>query len=185
MEAASEENRYTYADYCLWDDDARYELIDGAVYAMSPAPSPMHQAIIGALYLQLGAFLKGKPCKVFLSPFDVRLNPDTDDDTVVQPDLLVICDQSKLDNKGCNGAPDMVIEVLSPASIRHDRFEKFLLYQKYGVLEYWIADPETKTMQAYVLDDGRYYSDIFAETGKAPVHILEGCTINLADVFDV
>ena len=185
MEALRKEERYVYADYCTWDDSERWELIGGVPYAMSPAPSSRHQTIIGALYLQLGNFLKGKSCKVFLSPFDVRLNFDTDDDTVVQPDLLVVCNQAKIDDKGCNGAPDMVIEILSPSSARHDKSVKFRLYQQFGVPEYWIVDPETKTVQVHVLDNGRYYTNIYTDADDAPVHVLESCTINLADLFAI
>ena len=185
MEALRKEEHYTYADYCKWGDDERWELIRGVPYAMSPAPASKHQSIIGALHLQLGNFLKGKSCKVFLSPFDVRLNFDTDDDTVVQPDLLVVCNQTKIDDKGCNGAPDMVIEVLSPSSARYDRSVKFRLYQQSGVLEYWIIDPETQTVQAHILDDGRYYTNIYSDADVAPVHVLEGCTINVPDLFAI
>ena len=182
-EALPEYKRYTYADYCTWGDEERWELIDGVPYAMS-APSQAHQEAFGVLFNQLYNYLKGKHCKVFAAPFDVRLNYDTGDDTVVQPDLLVVCDKAKLDEKGCNGAPDMVIEILSPSTARHDRFVKFRLYQKYGVREYWIVDPETKTVQAHVLDEGRFYTTIYADTDDIQVHVLEGCTINLVGVFN-
>ncbi|MDR0310315.1 MAG: Uma2 family endonuclease, partial [Acidobacteriota bacterium] len=115
MEALQKDERYTYADYASWDTEERYELIDGVPYLMSPAPLRKHQSILFELSGQFRNFLKGKPCKAFAAPFDVRLNADTYDDTVVQPDLVVICDKLKLDAKGCVGAPDMVIEILSPS----------------------------------------------------------------------
>ena len=133
---------------------------------------------------QLANFLKGKPCQIFAAPFDVRLNADTYDDTVVQPDLLVVCDPSKLDEKGCVGVPDMVIEILSPSTGRHDKLVKFQLYQKTGVREYWIIDPETKTLQVCILENGKYVTSMYGDTGAVPVHVLEGCAINLQDVFE-
>jgi len=184
MEALQNEKRYTYADYCTWDDGERWELIDGIPYAMSPAPLVSHQSVIGNLHGQLFNFLKGKPCKVFLSPFDVRLNFDTDDDTVVQPDLLVVCDRSKLDKRGCNGAPDMLVEVLSPSSTRRDIVLKFNTYLRAGVREYWIVDPDAKTVSIHLLKDGEYIVRAYTDTDTAPVHVLEGCTISLSDVFE-
>ena len=183
MEALQKEKRYTYADYCTWDDGERWELIDGIPYAMSPAPLVAHQAVVGNLHYQLFNFLKGHLCRVYLSPFDVRLNPDTDDDTVVQPDLLVVCDKSKLDKRGCNGAPDMIIEVLSPSNTRRDTVLKLNTYKRAGVREYWIVDPDTKAVSAYLLKDGEYIIRAYADADTAPVHILEGCTISLQDVF--
>ena len=114
----------------------------------------------------------------------MRLNgAGSDDDTVVQPDLVVICDRSKIDDKGCNGAPDMVIEILSPSTARHDKLVKFQLYQNAGVREYWIVDPDTKTVQAHVLESGRYFTAAYGDADTAPVYVLDGCTINLTDVF--
>jgi len=104
--------RYTYSDYLQWNDDVRRELIDGIPYLMA-GPNRRHQELSGNLYMQFREFLKGKPCKVYFAPFDVRLNADTLDDIVVQPDLIIICDQSKLDDASCRGVPDMVVEILS------------------------------------------------------------------------
>ena len=176
--------RYTYADYCTWDDDERWELIDGVPYAMSPAPSPAHQTVSSNIHYQLFNFLKGKPCKLFPAPFDVRLNAAGDfDDDVVQPDIVVVCDRSKIDNKGCNGVPDMVIEILSPSTAKHDKVLKFNTYKRAGVREYWIVDPDYKTVQVYILENGRYFIRSYAETDMIPVHVLEGCVISLPDVF--
>ena len=176
-----EDERYTYADYCALDDGKRWELIEGVPYDMSPAPMPVHQRISVELTLQFGMFLKGKPCQLYTAPFDVRLNADDEDDTVVQPDLAVICDRSKIDNKGCKGAPDLIVEILSPSTARHDRMVKFELYRRAGVREYWIVDPETKLVQVCLLEDGRYFTSVYADT--AVVSVLPGCEIQLADVF--
>ena len=185
MEALQKSDIYTYADYCLWPESERWELIDGIAYAMSPAPSWEHQAISSELLWQLRSLIKDKQCKVFTAPFDVRLNADTLDDTVVQPDLVIICDRSKLSGTGCIGAPDMVIEILSPSTAAHDRMLKFNLYLKYGVREYWIVDPDSKTVSAHILDNGRYYIASYGDSDEAPVHIFDGCTINLSDVFEI
>jgi Uma2 family endonuclease len=174
---------YTYADYCTWDDGERWELIEGIPYAMSPAPSQRHQEVCGELHWQIKTFLKGKPCKVFAAPFDVRLNAAGDDDTVCQPDLLVVCDAFKLDGKCCKGAPDLVVEVLSPSTARHDRMVKLRQYRRNGVREYWIVDPETKTVQVNVLENGKYVISMYGDEDTAPVGVLEGCEIDLADVF--
>ena len=182
-EQYSIEKRYTYADYANWDDDNRYELIDGVVYMMS-APSQAHQETIGELFRQLANFLKGKPCKVFLSPFDVCLNAKgDDDDTVVQPDILVVCNMSKLDGKRCNGAPDMAIEVLSPSSKRHDTLLKFNKYMQTGVREYWIVNPIAKTVRVCLLNDGKYDMQDYSATDTIPVHVLNGFLIDMREVF--
>jgi len=181
MPMPQENERYTYADYCTWDDSERWELIEGVPYAMSPAPSPVHQRLSSRLHRQLANFLDGKPCEVFHAPLDVRLNADDEDDTVVQPDLVVVCDRSKIDEKGCKGAPDVVIEILSPSTARRDRMVKFQQYQQAGVREYWIVDPDTKTVQVCILKDGLYFVTPYADT--APVTVLPGCSINLQEVF--
>jgi len=178
-----QKEHFTYADYCTWNDGERWELIDGEAFAMSPAPAWSHQEVSGNLFLQFASFLKGKQCKVFSAPFDVRLNASGRDDIVVQPDIVVICDRTKLLGTGCIGAPDMVVEIVSPGTARRDRTEKLILYQRSGVREYWIVDPDTKTMQAHILENGRYYVAGYTDADSAPVHVLEGCTINLADVF--
>ena len=179
------DQRYTYSDYCTWDDNKRWELIDGVPYAMSPAPSPVHQRILMELAGQLFIFLKDKPCEVFTAPFDVRLNALDDDDDVVQPDIFVVCDHEKIDDKGLNGAPDMVIEILSPSTSRRDKVLKLNAYQRAGVREYWIVDPADKTVQVFILDNGRYLAASHAETDIVTVHVLEGCEISLPNVFSL
>ena len=183
MALPKKEERFTYTDYCTWDDGERWELIDGVAYAMSPAPSWRHQSCSIALSAKIFNFLEGKPCEVFHAPFDVRLNADTYDDIVVQPDIVVICDESKISGTGCVGAPDMVIEILSPSTAAHDRFLKFKIYLQAGVREYWIVDPDTKTLAVHILKNDEYTIRVFGEKDRAPVHVLEGLTIELKEIF--
>lgn len=151
---------HTYADYCSWPDDVRYELIDGVAYAMGPAPLRVHQKVLGEIFHQVRSALEGKPCEVYIAPFDVRLPKaeeiDNDVDTVVQPDLVVICDRAKLDDKGCRGAPDWVVEVLSPSTAGHDQILKRALYQRVGVREYWLVHPVDRIVTIYTLNAGSY-----------------------------
>ena len=181
-EALPEYKRYTYEDYCSWDDDKRWELIDGIPYAMS-APSRRHQEISRELLVQFHSFLKGKSCKVYAAPFDVRLDADTYDDTVLQPDLLVVCDESKLDDRGCVGAPDMVAEILSPSTAMLDKHLKFNHYLRSGVREYWIVDPDSNTVTTYILKNGEYVAHAYGSDAAIPVHVLEGCSIDMAEIF--
>ena len=186
------EQRYTYADYNTWEDydesgnQIRYELIDGVPYALA-SPSRRHQEILGELFGQFRDFLKGKPYKVFVAPLDVRLNAqntnDILDDNVLQPDLFIVCDRRKLDNNSIIGAPDMIVEILSPRTMRHDKFIKYQKYQHAGVREYWIIDPENRSLQVCLLENGKYTSTTYNDNDTVPVHILEGCKINLSDVF--
>ncbi|WP_238200246.1 Uma2 family endonuclease [Capnocytophaga canimorsus] len=153
---------YTYADYLLWKLEERVELLKGKIFKMSPAPNTYHQRISGKLYLEIGNFLKGKRCEAFSAPFDVRL-PRKDEKgdeihTVVQPDLCVICDENKLDERGCVGAPDLVIEILSPGNSKKEMKNKFEIYQESGVCEYWIVNPEHENILVYVLENEKYKS---------------------------
>ena len=175
---------YTYADYCEWKDGERWEIIDGSAVAMAPAPAWGHQRFSSRLQGQLFNYLQGKSCEVFTAPFDVRLNADTLDDTVVQPDLVVICDRSKLSGTGCVGAPDMVIEILSQSKARFDRTVKFDVYRRAGVREYWIVDPDTKTLSVHILKNGEYMTRAYTDADTVTVHVLEGCMISLSDVFE-
>ncbi|MCL1805751.1 MAG: Uma2 family endonuclease [Clostridiales bacterium] len=174
---------YTYADYYAWNDGKRYELIDGAPYLMEPAPLWEHQGVGSQLNRLIGNHLEGTPGKVFQAPFDVRLNADAGDDTVVQPDIVVFCDSSKLSGTGCIGAPDMVVEILSPSTSKRDKEEKFEQYRKAGVREYWIVDRQNETLTAYILRHGEYIGTTYANNDEAPVCVLDGCVIKLADVF--
>ena len=184
-----DEGLYTYADYYSWDDDKRWELIDGVAYAMA-APTAAHQRISRELISQFHGFLRGKPCEVFSAPFDVRLfanqddETDESDDTVVQPDLLVVCDSSKLsDGRSCKGAPDLVVEILSPSTASRDRIVKLQKYLEAGVREYWIVDPNAQTVRVFLLKDGKFTRRKYGETDIVPVTVLPGLTINLPDVF--
>ena len=186
MPLPMEKKQFTYADCLMWDESERYEIIDGEAVKME-SPSTAHQWVSAELCGQLYTYLRGKKCRAFAAPFDVRLfekDGDLPEDvrTVVQPDISVICDLSKIDSHGCKGAPDLVIEILSPSTSRMDRFIKFDLYQRAGVREYWIVDPDTKTVQVHTLEEGHYYApQVFTETVKAGV--LEDCVIDLKDVF--
>jgi len=178
-----EKRRFTYEDYLTWDDDNRYELIDGEVFDMAPAPSPTHQSISMELSGQFRNSLIGKLCKVFAAPFDVRLQRSKRNDTVVQPDLLVICDPSKIDKRGCKGAPDLVIEITSPFSATHDCIRKFNVYQDAGVREYWIVDPYRKIVTVSTLENNRYVSTEYDNKSKIHVSVLEDCEIDLSTVY--
>ncbi|MDR1735681.1 MAG: Uma2 family endonuclease [Oscillospiraceae bacterium] len=178
-----DEYRYTYADYASWDDDTRYEIIDGIPVAMA-APTISHQRICGNVYMQFRNFLRGKKCEVFMSPVDVCLFGKGDSDkTVVQPDVFVVCDKEKLNSRYCNGAPDLVIEVLSPSSKRLDREIKKALYCEAGVREYWLVDPELQTVTAHFLADDSDMT-VFNKPAVVPVRVLDGFEIDLADVFE-
>ena len=182
------EERYTFADVLTWDIDARIELIDGVPYMMAP-PSTEHQRITGEIFRQVANFLVGKKCQAFPAPFGVRLfsrKEDTPDDegTVLEPDITVVCDRDKLDEHGCKGAPDFIVEILSPSTQRRDRLVKLNLYRDAGVREYWIVDPDRKMVHTMVLDEGSYpVAQTFIAGDKVPVSVLEGCVIDLAPVF--
>ncbi|MDR1655060.1 MAG: Uma2 family endonuclease [Treponema sp.] len=179
-----EEEYYTYADILKLDESVRAEIIDGELFMMAP-PVTGHQIISRELLGQLWQFLKGKPCQVFAAPFGVRLFPraDLSDDTFLEPDLAVICDRSKITKEGCEGAPDMVIEILSPSNTRHDRLRKFRKYLAAGVKEYWIVDGGEKTVDVHILDNGRYVTSVSGGDDEVPVSVLPGCTITLRDVW--
>ena len=185
----AEKEHCTFADFLEWDENERYEIINGEPYMMAE-PTTAHQRISMDLGSQIHAFLKDKPCEVFAAPFGVRLfeteNDDPRDvDTVVEPDLSVICDPSKLDDYGCKGAPDVVIEILSPSNSRHDRFVKYNLYQRAKVREYWIVDPTAKTVEAYRLDENGYLklSDMYNAADTAKITALNDLPVDLNTVF--
>jgi Uma2 family endonuclease len=185
MPLVKEQEYYTYADYLSWDGKERYEIIDGEAYMMAP-PSRRHQDVSMALSARLFNYLEGKPCKVYAAPFAVRLNPapDNRDDTVVEPDISVICDPAKLDDRGCNGAPDLIIEILSPSNFRYDWVTKFQKYREAGVKEYWIADPIDNILTVYVLKNNEYVVSAYEEKAVVPVTVLPGCKIDLNTVFN-
>jgi Uma2 family endonuclease len=181
-----EDRRYTYADYKAWelDEGERYELIDGEAYAMS-APNDFHQAISIELTYQFLHFLHGTSCKVRAAPYDVRLfyKEDESDDTVIQPDLAVICDEERRGYEGGRGAPDLVVEILSPSNTSEEYVRKFNLYLEAGVREYWIVAPKSKTVQVFVLQDSAYTGTVYNSTATVSSKILPGLSVTLSDVF--
>lgn len=192
MALPAEKEFFTLADYFQWEEDeGRYELIDGDAYLMAP-PTTQHQKVSGEIFRQLANFLEGKKCEVYAAPFGVRLferegDRPEDVDTLVEPDITVVCDKSKLDEYGCKGAPELVMEVLSPSSRKHDRLVKLNLYQRAGVREYWIINPEEESVQVFLRDEGgnlRIHNE-YDRTEIAKVHALDGCFIELCKVFPV
>ena len=177
-----DDRHYTIDDLYTWDDDTLWELIDGIAYAMS-TPLIVHQRISAKLFMQLATFLHGKSCEVFPTPTGVKLCDDADNNTFVIPDIIVVCDPDKIERKYINGAPDLVIEILSPSTQRHDTLAKFRLYQNAKVPEFWTVDPETGVTRVHILENGKYFLNAYSDEDTAPVHVLPGCTINFADVF--
>ncbi len=184
------DRRYTYADYRTWPDDERWELIDGVAWNMSPAPSTWHQAILGELHLQVAPFLKGTSCRVFLAPFDVLL-PETDtqreDDvsSVVQPDLTGVYDASRITERGCFGAPDWVVEILSPWTLKKDLDAKFALYERHGIREYWVIDHGSRTVHTYRREATGRYGDpsILEGDARVPCPIGFEIEVRLRELF--
>jgi Uma2 family endonuclease len=173
---------HTYGEYLTWPDDVRYELIDGVAYLMAPAPTLVHQDIVGEVFRQLANALIGKPCRAYVSPVDVRLpkGDEADDsiDTVVQPDVLVVCDVSKTDRRGIRGAPDLAVEVLSSGTASHDQVRKLPVYERAGVLEYWLVHPIDRVLTIYRLEQGNYGKpDVLELGGETPVGVLDGVLI--------
>ena len=183
MEVRKAERYYTFDEWLVLDSDVKTELLDGEIVMMAE-PAQAHHEVCGELFRQLANFLKGKPCKVYYE-YAVRLSKQEHSGFV--PDIIVVCDQSKLsDKKICDGAPDVIIEVLSPSSVSYDKFTKFQRYQKAGVREYWIVHPENKVIEVFTLENGRYFADVYVcgEAAAVPVAVLEGCEIDLGDVFE-
>ncbi|UYZ63562.1 Uma2 family endonuclease [Hymenobacter weizhouensis] len=183
--------RYTYADYLTWQFTDWVELIRGRVRLMSPAPRRQHQDISRNIELPIMQFLRGKSCRMYHAPFDVRLtrstaNGDASIETVVQPDICVVCDPQKLDDRGCLGAPDWIIEILSPGNFARDTKEKFDLYEEAGVREYWVVAPGQKNVIVYLLGDaGRYeLRGEFYQPGPVPVATLPELRIEWVEVFE-
>lgn len=188
MALPAEKGRYTFADALTWSDDERAEIVNGEPAMMAP-PTTAHQLISGEIFQQLGNYLEGKKCRAIPAPFAVRLfekdgeSPE-DVDTMVELDITIVCDPSKLDKHGCKGAPDMVVEILSPSTQRHNRLVKLGLYQRAGVREYWIVDPDSSTVQVFLQQDGSLQlQEVYYQHGMAKVNVLEGCFIELNKVF--
>ncbi len=184
---------YTYADYLTWADDKRREIINGVVYDLFSAPRSWHASITASIFLAIGWFIKKRKgkCKIYHAPFDVRFpkRGETADGkiyTVVQPDICVVCDRTKIDEAGCIGAPDLIVEVQSPSTAKRDLQEKFQLYEESGVREYWVVYPRVKGLTVFLLqDDGKYDDGTTYEfTGKVPVSIFKGLEIDLEELFE-
>ncbi|MFH1562087.1 MAG: Uma2 family endonuclease [Nitrospirota bacterium] len=182
------EERFTYGDYLKWPNEERWELIDGIAYNMSPAPLRRHQEIIVEVSRQISTYLLDKPCQVYVAPFDVRLpeEDETDEEveTVVQPDIVVVCDKNKLDDKGCNGAPDIVIEILSPYTAKKDLIAKYYLYERHKVKQYWIFDPATEEVTIFKLKDDKFGKpEEYKREDKISVDIFKDLEIDLHSCF--
>lgn len=185
-----EHQRFSYADYLAWPDGERWELIDGVPYAMSPAPGSRHQHIQAGFIAQLYTQLKGRVCQVFGAPFDVRLSAtdnqsDSEIDTVVQPDVVVVCDRNKIDDRGCNGSPDLIIEILSPSTSKYDLSDKRSLYERHGVGELWFVHPLDNTAMIFYLQENRKYGspDVYGADATVALRSVDGIEIDLGDVF--
>lgn len=180
---------YSYADYLQWKLEERIELIKGRIFKMSPAPSSTHQRISRTILVKLDVYLQKKTCEVFAAPFDVRLTKKSKSNqeltTVVQPDICVICDPSKIDESGCLGAPDIVVEILSPGNNKKELQNKYEVYEENGVQEYWIISPQDKTFFKYTLNkEGTYMPSRMLTVGNEVITpILPGFVMNLEEVF--
>ena len=179
---------YTYADYLLWEFSERVELIKGKIFKMSPAPSRMHQAISRNIEFKLFSHLQKQTCEVYDAPFDVRLSKKKKDkliETVVQPDICVICDIAKLDDRGCLGAPDLIVEILSPSTKKKDITDKYVLYEQNEVKEYWIVDVINQTLLKYVLQNKKYVGEKILDVSENVTStIFPDLTIELSEVFE-
>ena len=179
---------YSYADYYKWKFEERVELIKGRIFKMSPAPTSAHQVISREISGHLWLFLKGKTCEVYSAPFDVRIprksKEDMDIITVVQPDICVVCDPAKIDKKGCIGAPDIVIEILSPANSEKELKYKYEVYEESGMKEYWVVFPQEKTLLIYTLTDGIFVpSRLMVKGDLVSSTLLPGFSLDLSEIF--
>lgn len=189
VEEPSANYGYTYADYLKWKFEERLELFKGRIFKLS-APNRFHQEVSRNLLLHFGNYLQKKQCKVFAAPFDVRLpvqnrKKDNEITTVVQPDLCVICDPSKLDERGCCGAPDLVVEILSPGNSQKEVRLKFELYEEAGVKEYWVINPTEQNIVVYKLVERKFISErMYAPCDILPSYAIEGLQIDVSEIFE-
>lgn len=181
---------YTYADYLTWKFDEFVELIRGKVFRPMAGAATRHQRLSRRLVYRIEGHLLNSRCEMFHAPFDVRLtrstaNGDRQIKTVVQPDIFVVCDPAKLDERGCLGAPDWIIEIVSPGNMTHDTRTKFDLYEENGVREYWLVTPGLNVVVAFVLEDERYrLTAEYSQPGPMPVATLPGLAVEWADIFN-
>ena len=181
MGATTQNRVYTWSDYQSWNDGRRWEIIGGEVFDMSPAPNSNHQHLSRGLSREFFNFFKAKSCVPFAAPYDVKLS----DEDIVQPDILVVCDKGKIKHSHLEGAPDLIVEIQSPWTARHDRVIKMALYARYGVKELWMATPEPPMVEVYTLCDGKYLLDrAYGDTGTLVSPLFEGFKIELPSVFD-
>lgn len=186
-EPKREQHIYSYADYLTWPEDERWEILDG-VPSLQATPSRIHQEISMELARQISNYLQGKPCRVYPAPFSVRLDSEKDEKdskNVVEPDISIVCDANKLDEKGCKGAPDMIIEIVSPSSGRVDKVTKFNKYEASGVQEYWIVEPDQKLVSVFLLTtNGRYgRPETYTDEDTIKVSLFPDLLIDLKEVF--
>jgi Uma2 family endonuclease len=185
MPLTKDAKKYTYADYLEFPGDERWEIIDG-VPCMQAAPTWQHQAVSVQLTSQFNAYLKGKPCRVFAAPFDLCI-PELDErdeeisNIISQPDIVVVCDESKLRKTGYFGVPSLIIEISSPSTARNDKLFKFNKFEKAGVKEYWIVEPDTKLVSVFILQDNNRYGrpELYTEADNVEVSIFSDLTIEL------
>jgi Uma2 family endonuclease len=182
-------DHHTYADYLIWSRTYGDELINGTAYVTEP-PSPTwsHQMIVGELYRQISTALKGKACRACIAPSDIRLPKSTEEDdqvdTVVQPDVFIVCDLQKIDARGVRGAPDWLAEVLSPSTARHDQITKLPAYERAGVREVWLIHPDDRTVSIYRLEAGRYGRPTILEVkGQTQLTAVAEVTIDWDEVL--
>ena len=187
MSNPDEQKQHSYQDWLSWD--GVWELINGRAYNMSSVPTAMHQYVVGELYFALRSHLENKSCHVFVAPFDVFFSEEDSasmPDHVTQPDLSVVCSKHQISKNGCHGAPTLIIEVLSPSTALKDFNEKFNLYQKYGVQEYWIVDPGNRTVHVYALQDGVYQvRNLYSEQDSVRSNVFKDFQLPLGKLFDL
>ncbi|UJP65518.1 Uma2 family endonuclease [Mongoliitalea daihaiensis] len=188
-EPVADYGSYSYADYLTWEFEGMIELIKGRIFKQTVAPRVNHQRVVGNIFNKLYLFLQGKPCEVFVAPFDVRLpvksKKHEDVDTVVQPDICVICDPEKIDEFGCVGPPDLIIEILSPGNNKKEITYKYEVYEAAGVKEYWLVHPNECTLLVYTLVNGCYQSSKLLTFGEAVrSKAVDGFTLELDTVFE-
>ena len=179
---------YTYTDYLKFDFEYMVELIRGVIYKMTPAPNSWHQEILGDLHVQFRKCFEDHPCKVYLAPFDVVLPVANEKretaTTVVQPDLCIICDLDQIDKAGCTGAPDLVVEIISPHTSKKDIKHKFEVYEQTGVREYWVVFPEARLLQVFVLKNGSYdRAKSYTHTDEVTSDIFPNLNLDLSGIL--
>ncbi|WP_234028443.1 Uma2 family endonuclease [Lentibacillus sp. Marseille-P4043] len=186
-----DDRKYTYADYLSWPEDVRAEIIDGIPY-LQAAASRIHQKVLSELHRQIANFLVGKECEIYPAPFHVVLDLEDESsreenkEDVFEPDITVVCDESKLDDSGCKGNPDMIVEIISPSTARIDKIKKFNKYEQAGVKEYWIVEPLEKIVSVFILQENQHYGrpDLYTDEDQVQVSIFDELAIDLRLVFE-